>query len=259
MAKQLTAITQIPSADQETKLLATHLIDLASASQKFILPPGGMLLDDCELKALDGAEELRLPHPFIALECPPIEGGAKMITFAREHQDNLYIAVTPVYYTEANGCWSSYPTFYIPTDPNWAIDNRAGGRAHLNLAYPDSVKDAESQKVYIGTASVVLAFLNALQCSNVLITKSAPKKVSSKKVKAALPFDSYHVLTIDVPGRTGERGGTTGSNRSPREHLRRGHIRRLPNGKKIWINATVIAAGNGGGAVKKDYALRMPA
>ena len=259
MAKQLTAISQIPSADEETKLRATHLIDLASAAQKFILPPGGVLLEDDELKALDGAEALRLPHPFVALEYPPREGGAKMITFAREHQGSWSIAVTPVYYTEANGCWTSFPTFYIPTNPQAAIDSRHEGKAHLNFAYPaDLIKDAASKQICIDTASIVLAFLNALQCSNVHIAKSAPKK-SSKKVKAALPFDTYHVLTIDVPGRAGERGGPTGPRRAPREHLRRGHIRRLADGRRIWVNATVVSAGRGAGVVKKDYALRLAA
>ena len=258
MAKQLTEIVQIPSADQETKLKAAHLIDLASASQKFILPPGGVLLEDDELKALDGTEPLRLPHPFVALEYPPREGGAKVITFAREHHDAESIALTPVYYTEANGCWTTYPTFYVPTNPHLAIDNRNGGRAHLNLAYPDSIKDAASKQVCIDTASIALAFLNALQCSNVHVARSEPRK-SGRKVKAALPFDTYHVLTIDVPRRPGEAGRPGGEHRSPREHLRRGHIRRLADSRRIWVNATVVAAGRGAGTVKKDYAVRCAA
>lgn len=258
MAKQLTAISQIPSADEETKLKATHLIDLAGAAQKFILPLGGVLLEDDELKALDGAEALRLPHPYVALEYPPKEGGAKMITFAREHQDSASIAVTPVFYTEANGCWTSFPTFYIPANPQNAIEGRHQGKAHLTFIAPTSVKDAASKQVCIDAASIVLAFLNALQCSNVHIARSEPRK-ASKKVKAALPFDTYHVLTIDVPGKAGERGGSSGPHRSPREHLRRGHIRRLADGRKIWVNATVVAAGRSSGKVTKDYRLRSMA
>lgn len=253
MAKQLTAIIQIPSADRETKLKAAHLIDLASASQKFILPPGGVMLDDNELKALDGIETLRLPHPFVALEYPPMMGGAKVITFAREHHDAGSIALTPAYYIEANGCWTSYPTFYIPTSPHLAIDNRLGGKARLNFAYPDSIKDAASKQICIDTASIVLAFLNALQCSNVHIARSDPRK-AVKKIKAALPFDTYHVLTIDVGKSPGAGTGLIGVNhRSPREHLRRGHIRRLEDGRRIWVNATVVAAGRGAAKVEKDY------
>jgi hypothetical protein len=99
--------------------------------------------------------------------------------------------------------------------------------------------------------------LNALACSNVHIERSEPKK-SSKKIKSALPFDTYHILTIDVPGNSGG-GMATGSHRSPREHLRRGHIRRLGDGRRIWVNATVVAAGRGAGVVTKDYAIRCAA
>lgn len=104
----------------------------------------------------------------------------------------------------------------------------------------------------------MLSFLNALQCVNVHIERSMPKK-GNKKIKAALQFDSYHVLTIDVPGRPADLSGIGGPHRSPREHLRRGHIRRLTDGRRIWVNATVVAAGRGAGIVTKDYALRAAA
>ena len=100
--------------------------------------------------------------------------------------------------------------------------------------------------------------LNALGCSNVQIERSKPKR-AGKKVKAALPFDAYHVLTIDAPGRAGDRVVPTGPHRAPREHLRRGHIRRLADGRRTWVNATVVASGRRGGVIKKDYAIRCTA
>jgi len=66
------------------------------------------------------------------------------------------------------------------------------------------------------------------------------------------PFDDYHILTIESPKAAASDGGHGGSHRSPREHLRRGHIRRLEDGRKLWINATVVNAGVGG-KVSKDY------
>ena len=100
----------------------------------------------------------------------------------------------------------------------------------------------------------IISLCNALACSNVHIERSEPKK-AGKKIKAALPFDAYHILTIDATGAAGERVGRAGEHRSPREHLRRGHIRRLADGRRIWINATVVAAGRGAGVVSKDYRL----
>lgn len=255
MVKQLTTLSQVPSVDTETKSRATHLIDLAAAAQKFTLPAGGVLLEDNELKALEGVEVMRLPHQFVALECQSLESSGKAITFAREHIDAAAIAVTPVHFAEANGCWTEYPTFFIPTDPTLAIAHRDGGRAHITLAYSESVADDGGKRLCNTHASIVLSFMNALQCSNVHVARSEQRQ-GGKKAKTAFPFDTYHVLTIDVPGRASGRSDPTGPHRAPREHLRRGHIRRLTDGRRIWVNATVVAAGRGAGIVKKDYALR---
>jgi hypothetical protein len=100
----------------------------------------------------------------------------------------------------------------------------------------------------------LLSLLNALACSNVRIERSEPR-MRRKKSASALPFDTYHVLTVGPPG-TGPHGSLTGGHRSPREHLRRGHIRRLEDGRRIWVNATVVAAGRGAGVVTKDYAVK---
>ena len=50
-----------------------------------------------------------------------------------------------------------------------------------------------------------------------------------------------------------ELGGT---HASPRTHLRRGHIRRLRWGPKVWVNSCVVNPGAIGG-VNKDYAVRF--
>lgn len=102
-----------------------------------------------------------------------------------------------------------------------------------------------------GGASVLLGFLNAISCSNVEILRSDPPKIKAK-LRKALPFDSYHLLTIDVRSQAGGEASIGGSHRSPREHLRRGHIRRYESGLRVWVNATVVNPGVGG-KVHKDY------
>ena len=85
--KQAAAKLAVPSLEKSQRFILTHLVDLCAASQKFILPDGGFLLVDKELRALSGGLPLRLPHQFIALEFSLDAGTStpdKVVIFARE-------------------------------------------------------------------------------------------------------------------------------------------------------------------------------
>ena len=276
MVKQFTAEASIPTVSPEMKQFKSHCIDLANASQKFILPDGGRLYDDPEYKALDDTTPLCLPYPLIAIEFArspdyvnaskhKIAGHmqpSKALLFARERDDA--IAVTVVVWMTAYGKWIPYPEVGIPRTNYLDRTNRQNGYAGVLLAqmpganfYGVSIPGSD----YMDEVGALLCMLNILQCKNVHVEKSEvskTRKAIQAGKKGALPFDSYHVLTIDAPSQAGQ-GPATGGHRSPREHLRRGHIRRLADSRRIWVNATVVAAGKGGGVVTKDYALRRTA
>lgn len=255
-------MTAVPSLPDLHHARLVHAMDLCRASQKFLLPDGGRLFYDNELRALDETQRLRLPHSFIALEYratnqenndpDQTELATRRIVFVREDEEGVFI--TPAVCFDSNGLWWLMGECFVPAFDYLDRANTKNGSPFIKVRWPRG----EHLRDYEDEVSTALCFLNALQCSNVHVEKSEPKK-AGKKVKAALPFDAYHVLTIDVPGRAGERGRPTGPHRAPREHLRRGHIRRLADSSRIWVNATVVAAGRGAGVVKKDYALRMAA
>lgn len=107
---------------------------------------------------------------------------------------------------------------------------------------------------------VALDFMLALSCNNVKVSNSAAdsrEKLNKKRIKSGkVPFFEYKELQIDgvrlAPGEM-QSAGTTDSGRvSPRMHLRRGHIRRLDNGKRTWVNMTVVGAASSG-VVAKNY------
>jgi hypothetical protein len=249
---QFKAMALVPSIEPEKKAVVDHIIDLCRASQKFMLPQNGALLPDDELRALDESKPLRLPHPFVALEytlqATSTQGNQvtlKKVLFCREDDDGIY--VRPAGHLSSNGFWIVKRDAFIPkTD-------------YLDRSDPRQVKiiaeyqQAEGAKDGFRHVHVVLGFLNALACSNVRTQAIMPKK-AGKKIKSALPFDTYHFLTIDVGKSSAVGTGLAGRNhRSPREHLRRGHIRRLEDGRRIWVNATVVAACMGSGKVSRDY------
>lgn len=253
---------EIPNISRRHADQFLHVLSLCKASQKFILPENGRLFQDNELRALDADQELRLPHPFIALEYE-ITGDwigfdpdaiTKDVVFAWEVDDG--VLVQRVGFSRAQGQWGIGNVYKVPRT-GYLMDVSASGHRQFVIhpyagnafAPPDPTPDWHG-------ASQLLCLLNALSCSNVRVDRSEGSKTKkAMRKKGALPFDEYHVLTIDAPGRSIGGGSSFNvSHRSPREHLRRGHIRTYESGLKIWVNAAVVNPGVGG-KIAKDYRL----
>jgi hypothetical protein len=115
-------------------------------------------------------------------------------------------------------------------------------------------------------AGAILEFIEACSCSNIeasTLTKGIAQDSPLARRRAAdgkVPMFETKVLTLDVPGRaaSGPRGGSGSSGRaSPRMHMRRGHIRRLEDGRRIWVNNAVIGT-QSNGQIQKSYAIESP-
>lgn len=92
----------------------------------------------------------------------------------------------------------------------------------------------------------------ALGCRNVATRKhEAPTHLNRQRVKAGkVPLKGFHVLELTGGAEMPGAGG--GGHGSPRSHLRRGHIRRLPGERVTWVNSTIV---RGRGFVDKVYAV----
>ncbi len=241
-----------PAFDRQERLPQEKLdviAHLCMHAAKFTLPMNGELLVDPEYRALDEAMELHLPFPLIALEFRAVEAGrsGNLVVFAIEGPKEITVAQAAVD-TPVPGFWAVGPSIAIPKR---GFMERGPLQKPKFLTLHPMENDGNRLEAF-----VLLAFLNALQCSNVHIQNQPARKVC-KKAKNALPFDSYHQLVIDVPRAINHTSATTsqGERRAAREHLRRGHIVR-PEGKRpYWRNATVVNAGMKS-KVGKDYAVR---
>jgi hypothetical protein len=254
----------------------------AESATKFVLPKDGTLLDN----GLRGVpDSLKLPYPMIVLEFEmnPIteeadEGGGvsstKRIVFAFQKGESS-ILVSQISHNDSTGEWVMSPYMGLVTrDPDWKS-------APATTAWPiPQIPGAEFSVMATGTiaetfypgdwtwmaseelssaAYAVLSLLEALSCSNVE-TQPIPRKKQKKgqklsAIRGALPFHEYHSLVIQVASEQPESIVTASSHRSPREHLRRGHIRQYQSGKKIWINSMIVNPGVGG-RIEKDYVVR---
>lgn len=120
-------------------------------------------------------------------------------------------------------------------------------------------ENADAKAWWTNWLQRAIAAMEVLACSNVTyIDNPAPKFINEKrKKKGKVPFFTYKTLHITA-NASGEKEKPigTGTHASPRVHLRRGHIRRLGDGRRIWVQACVVGAKENG-MVAKDYAVSL--
>ncbi len=272
--------TSFPSGAAEI----ARRLDQAHCAEKFILPNKGRILDDA-MRALP--ETLHLPFPVIILEysCITDSVGApekffgkdqtvrapKRIVLAEQEEDRINIfSILQYDYEDGDKSW-----FFLPFSASIGI-------ALLKQAGTD-VPDISMEILPVGDPSFAQKFLGpdwraharvdladeiravfelieALSCSNVDFSeKVSSAKPNSKQKKDKLPFDSYRILTIIASGKDKANQsihtGVSQSDRcSPREHVRRGHVRQYTSGLKIWINNIIVNPG-GDGKISKVYSV----
>jgi len=105
-------------------------------------------------------------------------------------------------------------------------------------------------------SSVQLQVCALLACANVATEEIEPSEKLNKKrrAKGNQPFFSYRVFTLATDRAAHpDRAAQGGTQASPRMHLRRGHLRRLNNGRLIWVRPAVVSANSPRGVIDKDY------
>lgn len=252
------------------------VLKVATASPKFILPTDGHIFND-NLKGLP--EELKLPYPEIVIEYTVSDNiglsekifgeentikAKKRIIIAVQHKDTNTILVYSI--VEMRGIWTMLPFYaelfratnlnkkadseWLGVDENELIEGLGikvipTGTLALSVLGPNWEKNAYVDlSDEVGT---VLELIEALSCSNVTHEALPRRKLNkSAKKNGALPFDEYRVLTIKTTNEDrNKKASLEGNHRSPREHLRRGHIRHLAT-KKVWVNSCVVNPGTKG-------------
>lgn len=119
----------------------------------------------------------------------------------------------------------------------------------------DALNDVVSVDIG-GEQIAVVQLCSALNCENVSVSDARDPdqliKINKKRLKSKkAPLFQYKILNIKV-GETSSKNkkDIVGHHASPRSHLRRGHPRRLPSGKTIWIQNTVVGTT---GNINKTY------
>lgn len=279
---------QFPDSAEEVR----RVLGVARSAPKFVLPAGGRIFND-DLKGV--REDFRLPYESIVLEYPWKQGNRgraqevfgddsvdspKRIVIAEQlpgHKNAIRVyAIVAVTKPEDNISerWTFLPYKAIlwPQGEPCPVADDFGNSLHPRapvMAVTQDIGSATWRAVGLNwrvNAAIDLAdevvavmeLIEALSCDNVTHEALPRRKLNrSAEKRGALPFDEYRSLVV-LAGRKKAGESLGGTHRSPREHLRRGHIRRLGNGSRIWINNTIVNAGVGG-VVHKRYEVKAAA
>ena len=124
-----------------------------------------------------------------------------------------------------------------PNSKHWRFDN--------NVIAP-KIKQEDS---YINMMGAIQAIVNAKGVD--IRTVLPPEKLNKKRKKnGKTPLYEHKIVTFGGISSSGNIVGFGMKRASPRQHWRRGHIRTLPSGEKIAIQAMLI---NGRGFISKEY------
>ena len=242
---------------------AEFIIKNLTNAVKFKIPACDQLLPEDEnplLMARQFVEEANLPYPIIAMEMDVGVAGAaqncESILLVKQEEDSISI-------------------FTLIKADDWTIMHQNEGDLPVHIELNRKTFQAKMVGFDFGDISdqkrgeitnwclgvplrSVLNLWCILSCSNTRIDDHPEKpsrlKNDMRKRKKKLPFFEFKILTIESNKPQQGSSSGKGSHASPRVHLRRGHIRKLPT-KNVWVNACVVGD-KAKGVIQKDYLVK---
>jgi len=219
---------------------------------KFTLPSGGLYMENDDLPSTT-----KLPYADVllefAVEDDTLNPNATVGMMVYASSDGTQHIEIKTYYVNRRGEWSDCGCYgYIPEMPTNENDNLED---FLEVVEVSAGVDEEDKELCRYSTRCVMNFLLFLDMSNINVVKNAVKPEKGDRL-SALTYDTYHVLKLRHH-KTGVVSDLTCErvSRSPRQHLRRGHLRRKRFSEdKIWINPVIVNKG-WKAKVTKDYEL----
>jgi len=239
----------------DTEILKT-ISGQIKTSIHFSIPDEGVILSD-GLKGLEGID-LKLPFKNITIEYYSKVNSLKILILAVQSEEEIIFIP---FYQELN-----YKAFvpasskcgFLDCKEPFGVKKTRGypSKNHFIVSnnYSDDVNDVNLQ---MATRPIV-ELLEALSCTNITtepLEQIDPKK-NAKRIKAGkLPIYETKILVLKTPQTVskGQPGG--GAHASPRQHLRRGHIRRHHTAGNIWVNNCVVGD-PAKGIIDKQYRVK---
>ena len=122
------------------------------------------------------------------------------------------------------------------------------------MRYISKDKEVSAEDVKAGFR-IVAACLLRIQSESSAYQATVPNTFINKKriKKGKLPLFDWHTVTIDRSNS--QRMPAGGTHASPRLHDRRGHWRKHPSGRRVWVKPCKVGDASLG-VVFKDYVVQ---
>lgn len=278
--------------DDEALVMLTFMIKSLEAAIKFMIPNGNEMFETVGYPSASDFDTLHLPYQCISLEYELKNSenlvadsseysydNTKRIALAIELESNFIIF--SFWFDVISKSWTPcYMSAIITKDQlnidkekiiNIPIDTKGkdtGLNFELKPVFPVLV---ESIKSYLGLdkflsnayrdisdeVGAILKFLSVYQCINIQTEILPFGKKSAFKKRAKLPRYEYRVLKIDSSFKKKYKNQQSeieesDKRQSPRLHTRRGHLRLLNSGNRIWVSPCIVGSFSNG-VIDKDY------
>lgn len=260
---ELSKREDIPIAARISGLVA----DMLTSAHKFTLPDYGVITDA-------GVKEwwfdrIRLPFPVVALEfdAPPKlpearVRGDKRVVLAWEKDGPAgepVVSVLPLAWSSKSQRWIPYLAFIeLPCESRNEYAAALVPFGEPGRLAMEKYSDKDAKQIFLKESAMEIAavadFCAAMACTNVSTDIIRPNREARAARPASTLFD-YHVLMIRAGAEHQTSEDKGGTHASPRTHLRRGHIRRLAWGPRVWVNSCVVNP-SAIGTVNKDYRVK---
>lgn len=230
--------------------------ELCAAATKFDI---GEHADLVEMYNLSSKEFFQIPSP--------------LCLFQVESDGGYFFYLGMAVNGENGDEWIVWRRFFASAQFNfeWKTDDRAywisnsedGARmgiSDFDLSNPRGPSEMTEDEKRLGAQYFGMACaIEVFSCTNVVaVDHPPPKFINAKRIKKGkVPFFSYK--TLHITGEASESGESAGgTHASPRLHLRRGHIRKLADGRRVWVRHCLVGD-KSKGFVAHDYKVRLAA
>jgi len=115
-------------------------------------------------------------------------------------------------------------------------------------------KDDANVKKVMRVLAVVAQRIHGERISYAPTLQGTPAQQAKRKRHGKAPLFSWH--TVNITAQEIASAGLGGHHASPRLHDRRGHFRKHPSGKKVWVKSCKVGKASLG-VVFKDYKVSL--